>query len=82
MSFDIVAGLRGLDTYADAWRFIRGFAAAWAEPVDEVDDVTEAELDAVEERFGVRLPEAVRQGYRLLGRHLLHGGTGDGHVRP
>ncbi|GIF76667.1 SMI1/KNR4 family protein [Asanoa siamensis] len=69
MIFDVVAGLGQLDTRDDAWRFVRAFAAAWATPVDAADDVTDAELDAVEERLGVRLPEAVREGYRLVGRH-------------
>ena len=69
MGFDIQAGLRNLDTYEDVWRFIREFAAAWGEPINESDDVSDAELDAVEDRFWVRLPEVVRQGYQLVGRH-------------
>ncbi|MEV4534085.1 hypothetical protein AB0J82_09660 [Asanoa sp. NPDC049518] len=67
MGFDVVAGLRSLDTYADVWRFIRSFAAEWAEPIREADDVTRAELDEAEQRLGVRLPEVIREAYQLIG---------------
>jgi hypothetical protein len=69
MGFDIQAALRDLYTYKEVWRLIREFAAAWAEPIKESDDVSDAELDAVEDRFRVRLPEVVRQGYQLIGCH-------------
>ncbi|REG00077.1 hypothetical protein DFJ67_6123 [Asanoa ferruginea] len=69
MSFDIVAGLRDLDTCEDVWDFHYGFAAGWAEPIRESNDVSDAELDAAEEELGVRLPDVVRQGYQLIGRH-------------
>ncbi|SDZ47294.1 hypothetical protein SAMN05421684_5435 [Asanoa ishikariensis] len=69
MGFDLVDGLRSLDTYDDVWRFIRGFAAEWVSPIRERDDVTPEEFDEAEERLGVRLPEAVRQAYQLIGRN-------------
>jgi hypothetical protein len=62
---------------ADAWRFIGEFAASWASPIIEADAVAEAELDDVEGRLGIRLPVAVREGYRLFGQRTdLTGGNG------
>jgi hypothetical protein len=51
-----------------AWRFIRGFAAAWGSPPAVGDGWSEPELDATEARLGVRLPVALREAYGLFGR--------------
>ncbi|RBQ15810.1 SMI1/KNR4 family protein [Spongiactinospora rosea] len=53
---------------AGAWDFIRGFAATWRCPLTEGDGWPEANLDAAEARLGLRLPAALREAYRLLGR--------------
>ncbi|MGC0327370.1 hypothetical protein RKD23_000360 [Streptomyces sp. SAI-170] len=68
--FDLAASLaRGVEGRSGAWAFIQGFAAHWAGPALGNDDGwTEAELDAAEERLGVRLPAALREAYRLFGR--------------
>ena len=51
-----------------AWRFIEGFAAAWAEPIEAWDGWNHADLNAAEDRLGVRLPDAVRDAYALFGK--------------
>jgi hypothetical protein len=67
--FDIARELEsGLDGRQAAWRFIRGFAATWLTPLVEGDGCDEAELDAAEDRLGVRLPAALREAYGLFGR--------------
>ncbi|MGW3044045.1 SMI1/KNR4 family protein [Kitasatospora sp. NPDC001159] len=53
---------------AGAWALVRGFAAHWGEPLAVADGFTDAELDAAEQRLGVRLPAALREAYRLFGR--------------
>ncbi|MFB9834604.1 hypothetical protein [Actinoallomurus acaciae] len=53
---------------AEAWRFIRGFAAGWQTPLAEDDGCPAEDLDAAEARLGLRLPEALREAYRLFGR--------------
>ncbi|WBP90608.1 SMI1/KNR4 family protein [Kitasatospora cathayae] len=51
-----------------AWALVRGFAAHWGEPLTPDDGFTDAELDAAEQRLGLRLPVALREAYRLFGR--------------
>ncbi|MFF2075846.1 SMI1/KNR4 family protein [Kitasatospora sp. NPDC058162] len=51
-----------------AWALVRGFAAHWGEPLGSQDGFTGAELDAAEQRLGLRLPVALREAYRLFGR--------------
>ncbi|MEU9444487.1 SMI1/KNR4 family protein [Streptomyces sp. NPDC048304] len=68
-TFDVRQGLE--DARADreaAWRFVRGFAQAWVEPLTDGDGFTKEDLAAAEERLGVRLPAALGEMYRLLGR--------------
>lgn len=69
-AFDIGAAMAaGVGGREAAWRFIRGFAADWAaEPLGDDDGCDEVEFDAAEARLGVRLPRALREAYRLLGR--------------
>ncbi|MGW4030681.1 SMI1/KNR4 family protein [Streptomyces sp. NPDC004838] len=55
---------------AGAWEFIRGFADAWAEPLEDGDGYSEEELATAEARLGVRLPPALAEAYRLLGRRM------------
>ncbi|MGI5493710.1 hypothetical protein [Microtetraspora malaysiensis] len=50
-----------------AWAFIRRFAAEWADPLLPGDGHDAAELDAAEERLGLRLPAALREAYALVG---------------
>ncbi|MFG3205317.1 hypothetical protein [Streptomyces sp. NPDC048192] len=67
--FDVRQGLQ--DARVDregAWRFIRGFAHAWVEPLGDGDGFSEEDLAAAQERLGVRLPAALGEMYHLLGR--------------
>jgi hypothetical protein len=75
--FDVAGALSRFADRTDAWRFIGEFAASWVTPIGDADGVAEAELDAAEERLGIRLPAAVREGYRLFGRRTdLTSGNG------
>jgi hypothetical protein len=52
-----------------AWRFLRAFARDWSRlPLTDDDGYPDAELDAAEARLGLKLPAALREAYRLLGR--------------
>ncbi|MGO4615413.1 hypothetical protein AB4305_13180 [Nocardia sp. 2YAB30] len=67
--FDVCAELaRGVADRAGAWQFIKGFAAHWSSPLTAADGWTDAELAAVENRLGFRLPLAMREAYGLFGR--------------
>ncbi|MDH6118571.1 SMI1/KNR4 family protein [Kitasatospora sp. GAS204B] len=50
------------------WRFITDFAAYWDCPLTAGDGYRGAELDAAEQRLGLRLPAALREAYELFGR--------------
>ncbi|OLT14123.1 hypothetical protein BJF79_02815 [Actinomadura sp. CNU-125] len=67
--FDIVRDLpAALRDREAAWTYVRGFAAHWGVPLRPGDGTPGAELDAAEERLGVRLPAAFREAYALFGR--------------
>ncbi|MET9229352.1 hypothetical protein [Lentzea sp. NPDC003310] len=69
MTFDVAgSAARAVRDRSAAWRFIEGFAAAWAEPIEARDGWNHADLDAAEDRLGVRLPDAVRDAYALFGK--------------
>jgi hypothetical protein len=66
--FDLVSQLKpGVTDAAEAWRFIRGFAAHWVAPLAEGDGCDDAELACAETRLGLTMPAALRQGYQLIG---------------
>ncbi|GAA0371516.1 hypothetical protein NE235_29700 [Actinoallomurus spadix] len=67
-AFEVREELAGVVDRAGAWRFIRGFAAAWATPLTDADGWDDAALDAAEARLGITLPVAVREAYALFGR--------------
>nr|WP_074995936.1 SMI1/KNR4 family protein [Streptomyces misionensis] len=69
-AFDLAASLaEGVEGRSGAWAFIRGFAAHWTGTALGGDaGWTEADLDAAEERLGLRLPVALREAYLLFGR--------------
>ena len=67
-AFDVRAELSGVHDRAGAWRFIQGFAAAWATPVTDADGWDAAAMDEVETRLGLTLPAAMREAYALFGR--------------
>ncbi|MFF4105403.1 SMI1/KNR4 family protein [Streptomyces sp. NPDC001903] len=67
--FDVAEALAGgFPARADAWAFVRGFAAAWSTPVSPADGFTSAEVQRAEDRLGIRLPVALREAYALFGR--------------
>ncbi len=67
-AFDVQAELAGIDDRAGAWRFIEGFAAAWAAPLTAADGWDDAVLNETGKRLGLSLPAAVREAYLLFGR--------------
>ncbi|NEE18645.1 SMI1/KNR4 family protein, partial [Streptomyces sp. SID7499] len=59
--FDLAESLaRGVTGRSGAWSFIQGFAAHWADALQNGDGWTEADLAEAEERLGVQLPAALR----------------------
>jgi hypothetical protein len=69
MAFDLARELRaGLGDRQATWRFIRHFADSWLTPLAEGDGCGGSELDAAEDRLGLRLPAALREAYGLFGR--------------
>ncbi|MBE1458724.1 hypothetical protein H4W79_002938 [Nocardiopsis terrae] len=68
-TFDFAGALaQGLGSRNGAWEFLRAYAAHWADGLDENDGWREADLDAAENRLGLRLPTALREAYRLFAR--------------
>jgi hypothetical protein len=68
-TFDLRHGLEQARADREAaWRFVRDFAAAWAQPLADGDGFTEADLATAEDLLGVALPTALREMYLLLGR--------------
>ncbi|CAM5486939.1 hypothetical protein GCM10010329_68360 [Streptomyces spiroverticillatus] len=68
--FDLLPSLtKGVESSSGAWAFIRDFDAHWlgAAP-GSGDGWAQADLDAAEERLGVRLPAVLREAYLLFGR--------------
>ncbi|MFD6953388.1 hypothetical protein A6A08_26050 [Nocardiopsis sp. TSRI0078] len=59
---------RGLKSRDGAWDFIRAYATHWVDGLDGSDGWGEADLDAAEDRLGLRLPAALREAYRLFAR--------------
>jgi hypothetical protein len=69
VTFDVAEGAaRAVLDRTAAWRFIEGFAAEWADPVEARDGWNHADLNDAEHRLDVRLPEAVREAYALFGK--------------
>ncbi|MDX8146619.1 hypothetical protein SK854_31210 [Lentzea sp. BCCO 10_0061] len=69
MTFDVAgSAARAMHDRSAAWRFIEGFAAAWAEPLEPQDGWNRSDLAATEEQLLVRLPEAVKEALALFGK--------------
>ncbi|WP_203881723.1 SMI1/KNR4 family protein [Planotetraspora kaengkrachanensis] len=62
---ELAAGVQDKDS---AWTFIRRFAEAWMTPLGDGDGYSEEELNAAEDRLGLKLPAALREAYMLFGR--------------
>ncbi|MCX2952036.1 hypothetical protein [Lentzea sp. NEAU-D7] len=69
MTFDVAGeAAKAVRERSGAWRFVEGFAAAWAEPIEPQDGWNRADLAAAEEQLRVRLPEAVKEALALFGK--------------
>ncbi|MET9633898.1 hypothetical protein ABZX92_41240 [Lentzea sp. NPDC006480] len=69
MTFDVAGeAARAVRDRSSAWRFIEGFAAAWAEPIGPLDGWSRAELAATEDQLCVRLPESLKEALSLFGK--------------
>ena len=52
----------------DRWSLLTDFVAEWHAPLQEGDGYSVAELDVAEQHLGLKLPLALREWYRLVGR--------------
>ena len=57
-----------LSTQQDRWSLLKDFIAEWHGPLEDGDGYSAAELDAAEQRIGLKLPEALREWYQLAGQ--------------
>lgn len=80
--FDVARQLAAVADRGSAWRFIEGFAAGWLTPLSDGDGFGDGELDAVEQRLGLRLPAAIREAYALFGRRSDLASNQDRLLRP
>ncbi len=51
----------------DRWSLLTDFVAEWHTPLQEGDGYSPKELDAAEQRLGLKLPLALREWYQLAG---------------
>jgi hypothetical protein len=79
-AFDPRAGLACVRDAAGAWSFIRGFTRHWSQPLGHGDGCGEAEIASAEQRLGITLPQALRDGYRLCGHREFHLYDADAHA--
>ncbi|MGW6933173.1 hypothetical protein ACWGE0_24165 [Lentzea sp. NPDC054927] len=69
MTFDVAGeAVRAVHDRSAAWRFIEGFAAGWAEPIEAQDGWNRADLAATEDQLGVQLPESLKEALSLFGK--------------
>lgn len=69
MTFDVAGdAARAVHDRSAAWRFIEGFAAAWAEPIGPLDGWSRADLAETEQQLQIRLPEALKEALSLFGK--------------
>jgi hypothetical protein len=71
-AFDLRAELARVRDAAGAWLFVRGFTRHWTQPLNDGDGCEEADIRNAEQRLGITLPQALRDGYRLCGRREYH----------
>ena len=74
-SFDPRTELARVHDAEGAWSFVRGFAGHWSSPLSSDDGCDESDIEEAERRLGIRVPQALGDGYRLCGRrnyHLVH----------
>lgn len=52
----------------DRWSLLKDFVAEWHSPLEFGDGYTAEEIDAAEQRLGLKLPLALREWYQLAGQ--------------
>ncbi len=52
----------------DRWSLLKDFIAEWHGPLEDGDGYSKAEIDAAEQRLGLKLPLALREWYWLGGK--------------
>lgn len=57
-----------LSTRQDRWSLLKDFIAEWHGPLKRGDGYPVSELNATENRLGLKLPEALRELYQLAGK--------------
>lgn len=57
-----------LATREDRWSLLTDFVAEWHTPLQEGDGYSPEELNAAEQRLGLKLPLALREWYQLAGK--------------
>ena len=57
-----------LSTRQDRWSLLQDFIAEWHSPLKPNDGYSAAELDAAEQRLGLKLPAALQEWYGLAGK--------------
>ena len=59
-----------LSTRQDRWSLLKDFIAEWHSPLQAGDGYSAAELDAAEQRLGLKLPVVLRECYGFAGRFI------------
>ncbi len=59
-----------LSTREDRWSLLKDFIAEWHGPLQPGDGYSESEIDAAEQRLGLKLPEALRELYGFAGKFI------------
>lgn len=57
-----------LSARADRWSLLKDFIAEWHGPLEDGDGYPASEIDAAEQRLGLKLPVALREWYQLAGQ--------------
>ncbi|MGI4790289.1 MAG: hypothetical protein ACRYFS_15735 [Janthinobacterium lividum] len=59
-----------LSTRSDRWSLLKDFVAEWHSPLKPGDGYSASELDAAEQRLGLKLPLALRECYGFAGKFI------------
>jgi len=64
----------------DRWTLIDDFVRWWYGPEFKIEGNTDAEIDAAEERIGVKLPQSLRRWYRYAGKSISSVSNNQNHL--
>ena len=59
-----------LSAREDRWSLLKDFIAEWHGPLEDGDGCAASELDAAEQRLGLKLPAALRELYGFAGKFI------------